>query len=67
MGTDSPYTGAEFTVEDRLYANIAEPLVRDQVLPKLEQIEEGGVMEGLLTVDVPERNGGLGLGPVFLR
>lgn len=72
VGTDSPFTGAEFTEEDLLYANTAESFVREEVLPKLEQIEnkEEGVMPGLLKragelgllmVDVPERDGGLGL------
>src|SRR5881397_4275145 len=71
-GSVAQYTGADFTDDDRLYAKTAEDFVRNEVLPRLEEIEskEGGVMPallkragelGLLMVDIPEKYGGLGL------
>ncbi len=66
------FTGAEFTEDDLLYATTAEEFVRNEVLPRLEEIEskQGGVMPtllrragelGLLMIDLPEQYGGLGL------
>src|SRR5213593_1255800 len=71
-GSVPQFTGADFTDDDRLYAKTAEDFVRNEVLPRLEEIEskEAGVMPallkragelGLLMVDVPEKYGGLGL------
>ena len=72
VGSVPQFTGADFTDEDRLYAKTAEDFVRNEVLPRLDEIEskEAGVMPallkragelGLLMVDVPEAYGGLGL------
>src|SRR5256886_9906010 len=72
VGSGPQFTGADFTDDDRLYAKTAEDFVRDEVLPRLEEIEskEAGVMPallkragelGLLMVDIPEKYGGLGL------
>src|SRR5881296_335986 len=71
-GSVAQFTGADFTDDDRLYAKTAEDFVRNEVLPRLEEIEakEAGVMPallkragelGLLMVDIPEKYGGLGL------
>src|SRR5437016_10680840 len=71
-GSVPQFTGADFTDDDRLYAKTAEDFVRNEVLPRLEEIESkaAGVMPallkragelGLLMVDIPERYGGLGL------
>src|SRR5881396_773095 len=71
-GSVPQFTGADFTDDDRLYAKTAEDFVRNEVLPRLEEIEskEAGVMPallkragelGLLMVDIPEAYGGLGL------
>src|SRR5438046_80027 len=71
-GSVPQFTGADFTDDDRLYAKTAEDFVRNEVLPRLEEIEskEAGVMPallkragelGLLMVDIPEKYGGLGL------
>jgi alkylation response protein AidB-like acyl-CoA dehydrogenase len=72
VGTSPQFTGADFTEEDLLYARTAEEFVREEVLPRLEEIEskKEGLMPallrragelGLLMVDIPERYGGLGL------
>ena len=72
VGSTGQFTGAEFTDEDLLYAKTAQDFVRDEVLPRLEEIEskKEGVLPallkragelGLLMIDVPERYGGLGL------
>src|SRR5216110_3737584 len=72
VGSVPQFTGADFTDDDRLYAKTAEDFVRNEVLPRLEEIEskEAGVMPsllkragelGLLMIDVPERFGGLNL------
>ena len=66
------FTGADFSEDDLLYAKTAEEFVRDEVLPRLEEIEakKEGLMPallkragelGLLMVDIPENYGGLGL------
>ncbi len=71
-GSVPQFTGADFTDDDRLYAKTAEDFVRNEVLPRLEEIESkaAGVMPallkragelGLLMVDIPEKYGGLGL------
>src|SRR2546428_11953745 len=65
-------TRAHFTGEDRPSATTAEDFVRNEVLPRLEEIESkaAGVMPallkragelGLLMVDIPEKYGGLRL------
>src|SRR2546430_8290905 len=70
-GSVPQFTGADFTHDDRLYAKTAEDFVRNEVLPRLEEIEskEAGVMPallkragelGLLMVDIPEKYGGPG-------
>src|SRR5205823_43569 len=72
VGSVPQFTGADFTDDDRLYAKTAEDFGRNEVLPRLEEIEskEAGVMPallkragelGLLMVDIPEKYGGLGL------
>ena len=72
VGSSPQFTGAEFSDEDLLYATTAEDFVRNEVLPRLDDIErkQEGLMEsllrragelGLLMIDVPERFGGLGL------
>src|SRR5262245_20251817 len=72
VGSSEQFTGAEFTEEDLLYAATAEDFVRNEVLPRLAEIEgkQEGLMEnllkragelGLLMIDVPERFGGLNL------
>src|SRR5437867_5013527 len=72
VGSVPQFTGADFTDDDRLYAKTAEDFVRNEVLPRLEEIEakEAGLMSallkragelGLLMVDIPEKYGGLGL------
>src|SRR2546427_6819706 len=71
-GSVPQFTGADFTDDDRLYAKTAEDFVRNEVLPRLEEIESkaAGVMPallkragelGLLMVDIPEKYGGLGV------
>src|SRR2546422_10018823 len=70
-GSVPQFTGADFTDDDRLYAKTAEDFVRNEVLPRLEEIESkaAGVMPallkragelGLLMVDIPEKHGGRG-------
>ncbi len=72
VGTDPQFTGAAFTDEDLLYAKTAADFVREEVEPRIEEIEakQEGLMPallrragelGLLMVDIPERYGGLGL------
>src|SRR5262252_5813178 len=72
LGADEQFTGADFSDDDRLYAKTAEDFVRNEVLPRLEEIEskQEGVMPdllrragqlGLLMIDIPEKYGGLGL------
>ncbi|MEW6267759.1 MAG: acyl-CoA dehydrogenase family protein [Thermodesulfobacteriota bacterium] len=72
VGSTPQFTGADFTDDDRLYAETAEDFVRNEVLPILDRIEakEDGLMPallkragelGLLMIDVPEEYGGLGL------
>ena len=72
VGAAPQFTGADFSEDDLLYAETAEHFVRDEVLPRLEEIEskkEGLMPEllrragelGLLMIDVPEAYGGLGL------
>jgi len=66
------FTPADFTDEQQTYAETAESFVRNEVLPRLEEIEQhkDGIMPallkragelGLLMIDVPEEYGGLGL------
>ncbi len=72
LGSTAQFTGADFSEDDLLYAKTAEEFVRDEVLPRLEEIEakQEGLMPallkragalGLLMVDIPEAYGGLGL------
>jgi alkylation response protein AidB-like acyl-CoA dehydrogenase len=72
VGSAAQFTGADFSEEDLLYAKTAEDFVRNEVLPRLDEIEakQEGLMPallkragelGLLMVDVPEPYGGLGL------
>src|SRR5215470_2335356 len=72
IGTAEQFTGADFSADDLLYAKTAEDFVRNEVLPRLEEIEskQEGVMPallkragelGLLMIDIPEAYGGLGL------
>src|SRR3990172_13081932 len=72
VGSTAHFTGADFTDDDLLYAKTAEGFVRDEVLPRLEEIEakKEGVLPallkragevGLLMIEIPERYGGLGL------
>lgn len=72
VGSSPQFTGADFTDTDLLYAKTAEDFVRAEVLPRLDEIEakaEGVMPEllkragalGLLMIDIPEADGGLGL------
>ena len=72
VGAHPQFTGADFTDDDLLYAKTAEDFVRDEVLPRLDEIEakKEGLMPallkragelGLLMIDIPEAYGGLGL------
>jgi alkylation response protein AidB-like acyl-CoA dehydrogenase len=72
LGSTPQFTGADFSEDDLLYAKTAEEFVRDEVLPRIEEIEakKDGLMPallkragalGLLMVDIPEAYGGLGL------
>jgi alkylation response protein AidB-like acyl-CoA dehydrogenase len=72
IGAAPQFTGADFSEDDLLYAKTAEDFVRNEVLPRLEEIEakKEGVMPallkragdlGLLMIDIPEDYGGLGL------
>src|SRR5712692_4081505 len=72
LGSSAQFTGADFSEDDLLYAKTAEEFVRDEVLPRLDEIEakQEGLMPsllkragalGLLMIDIPEAYGGLGL------
>jgi alkylation response protein AidB-like acyl-CoA dehydrogenase len=72
VGSTAQFTGADFSEDDLLYAKTAEEFVRNEVLPRLDEIEakKEGLMPallkragelGLLMVDIPEAYGGLGL------
>jgi alkylation response protein AidB-like acyl-CoA dehydrogenase len=72
VGASPQFTGADFTDDDRLYAQTAAEFVRNEILPNLDRIEakEEGLMPallkragelGLLMIDVPVEYGGLGL------
>ena len=72
LGASPQFTGADFTEDDILYAKTAEDFVRNEVLTRLDDLENKveGLMPtllrragelGLLMIDVPERYGGLGL------
>ena len=39
VGTSPQFTGADFTDEDRLYAETAEDFVQNEALPKLDRLE----------------------------
>ncbi len=65
VGAHPQFTGADFTENDVLYARTAEDFVRDEVLPRLDEIEskQEGLMPallkragelGLLMIDIPE-------------
>jgi len=72
VGSAPQFTGADFSEDDILYAKTAEDFVRDEVLPRLAELEakQEGLMPallkragelGLLMIDIPESYGGLGL------
>src|SRR5690348_882678 len=72
LGASPQFTGADFTEDDLLYAKTAEDFVRNEVLTRLDDLENKveGLMPtllrragelGLLMIDVPQRYGGLGL------
>ena len=72
IGSRDIFITGEFTDEQLSYAETAEEFVTKEVLPRLEAIEhkEEGLMPrllkragelGLLMIDVPEQDGGLGL------
>ncbi len=72
IGTREIFITGEFTDEQRAYAATAEEFVTREVVPLLERLEskEDGLMPrllkragelGLLMVDIPEQDGGLGL------
>src|ERR1051326_9366580 len=72
LGASPQFTGADFTEDGLLYAKTAEDFVRNEVLTRLDDLENKveGLMPallrragelGLLMIDVPERYGGLGL------
>ena len=72
VGLAGQFTGADFSEDDLRYAATAEEFIRNEVLPRLEEIEakQEGLMPallrrageiGLLMIDIPERYGGLGL------
>ena len=50
VGSQTQFTGVDFTEDDLLYAKTAEDFVRTEVLPRLEEIESKreGVMVQLL-------------------
>jgi len=73
--SDSVFTPEKLTEEHRLIARTAQEFVDNEVLPKLDQLEQKdwglardlvrkGAELGLLGVDVPEAYGGLGLDKV---
>jgi len=72
LGSRDIFITGEFTAEQLAYAKTAEDFVTKEVLPRLEAIEhkEEGLMPrllkragelGLLMIDIPEQDGGLGL------
>ena len=72
VGDREVFICADFTDTDRMYAKTAEDFVDKEVLPRLAEIEAGqeGLMPqllkragklGLLMLDIPEEDGGLGL------
>jgi alkylation response protein AidB-like acyl-CoA dehydrogenase len=72
LGSRDIFITGEFTDEQRAYAETAEDFVTKEILPRLEAIEhkEEGLMPklikragelGLLMIDIPEQDGGLGL------
>jgi alkylation response protein AidB-like acyl-CoA dehydrogenase len=72
LGSRDIFITGEFTAEQLAYAKTAEEFVSKEVLPRLEAIEhkEEGLMPrllkragelGLLMIDIPEQDGGLGL------
>jgi alkylation response protein AidB-like acyl-CoA dehydrogenase len=72
LGSRDVFMTAKFADEQLAYATVAETFVTNEVLPYLDAIEarEEGVMPrllkragelGLLMIDVPEQDGGLGL------
>ncbi|MBI2467413.1 MAG: acyl-CoA dehydrogenase family protein [Candidatus Rokubacteria bacterium] len=72
LGSREIFTAGQFTDEQLAYAKTAETFVTKEVLPRLDAIEarEQGLMPrllrragelGLLMIDIPEQDGGLGL------
>jgi alkylation response protein AidB-like acyl-CoA dehydrogenase len=72
VGSHQEHIVVEFTEDQLMYARTAEDFVKNEVLPRLQEIEEKkeGLMPallkragelGLLMIDVPEKYGGLGL------
>lgn len=72
LGSREIFTAGKFTDEQLAYAKTAETFVTKEVLPRLDAIEarEEGLMPrllrragelGLLMIDIPEQDGGLGL------
>ncbi|MCC6765967.1 MAG: acyl-CoA dehydrogenase family protein [Deltaproteobacteria bacterium] len=72
IGSRDIFITGEFTEEQLAYAETAEEFVTKEILPRLDAIErkEEGLMPrllkragelGLLMIDIPERDGGLGL------
>jgi len=72
LGSRDIFITGEFTDEQLAYAETAEDFVTKEILPKLDAIErkEEGLMPklikragelGLLMIDIPEQDGGLGL------
>ena len=72
---DSAFTPERLTEEHKLIGRTAQDFVTNEILPKLEQLEtkdwalardlvKVGAGLGLLSVDVPEAYGGLGLDKV---
>jgi alkylation response protein AidB-like acyl-CoA dehydrogenase len=72
LGSRGIFITGEFTEDQLAYAAVAEEFVTKEVLPRLEAIEakEEGLMPallkragdlGLLMIDIPEKDGGLGL------
>jgi len=72
LGSRDIFITGEFTDEQLAYAETAESFVTKEVLPRLDAIEhkEEGLMPrllkragelGLLMIDIPEQDGGLGL------
>lgn len=72
LGSRGVFTTGKFTDEQLAYTKVAETFVAKEVLPHLDAIEsrEDGLMPrllkragelGLLMIDIPEQDGGLGL------